>query len=956
MSAPYWEATLVPTGVEPPRSWVAVDDTDAGALSLDGRWDFRYGRRADGSDLGDFVPDAITVPGHWQLQGHGQPQYTNVRYPFALNSPHVPEDNPTGEYRRSFAVPAGWDGGRVLLRFDGVDSCARITLNGHELGVSTGSRLPVEFDVTDLLSDGGQELVVRVHQWSAGTYVEDQDMWWLSGIFRSVTLLHRPADSIRDFWLNADFEPATGLGTVTAEVDAPAAVLSFPELGLEAELTAGTASSIDCGPVEPWSAERPRLYTGVLRTAGESITVRLGFRRVRVEQGQITVNGNPVLFRGVNRHEWDARTGRAVSAAVMATDVELMKANNFNAVRTAHYPPHPHFLGLCDAAGLYVIDECDLETHGYLIDEFTSTPENPVLQPEWVEPLRQRMQRMVERDKNHPSIILWSPGNESGAGPAVDAMLEWVGRRDPSRLRIYEGDKSSRHVDVYSLMYTPHEKVRALGEYREEPHADAAADEHRRTLPFVLVEYVHAMGLGPGGLSEYDELFATYPRLQGGFVWEWIDMCIDPGDGRWLYGGDFGEELHDGNFVADGLLLPDRTPSPALADVKAVFSPIRVDLANVKDGSIGVHNRHEVLDLAEFTIAWRAELDGECVFQVQEQLPPLPAGESMELAVPAGVLAAVAPGPAIASVHVRILSGAGLEVTRNAAIVARPADHALAADGALATAGSALLSGAELERGLESLWGVHSLSPRLWRAPIDNDRSFSWQPRDDFWRKAGLDQLTHRHENGPEGITIHSTPPGLEWSLVTRIAGTPLPATGGATGGLELDITQDFTGEPPEHLPQIGLDVALVDDYCQLDWLGLGPGEGYPDTGQGNTFGRHQAGLQQLTTPYVYPQENGARAGVEWARMSSAQGRAVELRASRPVSLALRPWSTEELAQATHGFELEVGTDRHLSLILASSGVGTASCGPGILDHYALGAVKQQVRLQLSPGRQDVTA
>ncbi|MDD0858498.1 glycoside hydrolase family 2 TIM barrel-domain containing protein [Arthrobacter alpinus] len=272
------------------------------------------------------------------------PQYTNVVYPFPMDLPHVPEENPTGEYRRSITVPESWQGGRILLRFDGVDSCARVSLDGSQIGVTAGSRLPVEFDITDRLEPGvSHELVVRVHQWSAGSYVEDQDMWWLSGIFRPVTLLHRPDDSINDFWLHADFDPATGAGHIAVELDAAAVVLEIPELGIATELPPGEKFGIDCGTVEPWSSERPRLYAGTLRSAGESIAVRLGFRRVQVRDGQIRVNDNPVLFRGVNRHEWDPRTGRAIDAATMAADVSLMKANNFNAVRTAHYPPHPIF-------------------------------------------------------------------------------------------------------------------------------------------------------------------------------------------------------------------------------------------------------------------------------------------------------------------------------------------------------------------------------------------------------------------------------------------------------------------------------------------------------------------------------------------------------------------------------------------------------------------------------------
>ncbi|MGA7205007.1 MAG: glycoside hydrolase family 2 TIM barrel-domain containing protein, partial [Specibacter sp.] len=837
MAEPYWESTQVPAGAVAPRSWVDPELTTAASLDLSGQWDFRFGHRADGSDLTEFAPSAITVPGHGQLQGFGHPQYTNVVYPFPMDLPHVPEENPTGEYRRPITVPESWQGGRILLRFDGVDSCARVSLDGSHIGVTAGSRLPVEFDVTDLLEPGvSHELVVRVHQWSAGSYVEDQDMWWLSGIFRPVTLLHRPDGSINDFWLNADFDPATGAGHIAVELDSTAAVLEIPELGIATQLPPGEKFGIDCGSVEPWSSERPRLYAGTLRSAGESIAVRLGFRRVQVRDGQIRVNDNPVLFRGVNRHEWDVRTGRAIDAATMAADVSLMKSNNFNAVRTAHYPPQPHFLALCDEAGLYVIDECDLETHGYLVDEHTSTPENPVLAPEWVEPLVDRMKRMVERDKNHPSIIMWSAGNESGQGPATDAMLEWTGSRDDSRLRIYEGDKSSKHVDVYSLMYTPHLKVAAIGEHREEAYADPEADARRRQLPFVMVEYAHAMGLGPGGLSEYAELFERYPRCQGGFIWEWIDMCIDTGDGRWLYGGDFGEQRHDANFVADGLLFPDRTPSPALADVKAVFSPVRLELAEASAGTIRVHNRHEVLDLGGFLLSWQAEYDGVCQVRAVTSLPPVVAGDALEVALPEGIAAALAVGTAIVSLAVVVSDPDGREIAKSAAVVHRPAAKAAGvSDGVTVGEADEKLSGEVLERELRALFGEFTIEPRLWRAPIDNDRPFSWQPRDDAWRAAGLDKLEHTRSLNAEGMLIHSESPGHEWALLTRITarhgsgphGVGIAAAAASHGGsiIELSITQNFTGRPPAQLPQMGLDLVLTEDFSALEWLGQGPAE-----------------------------------------------------------------------------------------------------------------------------------
>lgn len=378
----------------------------------------------------------------------------------------------------------------------------------------------------------------------------------------------------------ADYDPLSGGGTLTADADVPARIM-VPELGVEAV----TGQAMPVRAVEPWSAESPRLYDGVLASENERIPLRIGFRRVEVTDGVLMVNGRRVLFRGVNRHEFDPDRGRAVTAETMLQDVLLMKRHNINAVRTSHYPPDPYFLGLCDEHGLYVIDECDLETHGFFSGGWNPVPDNPADHPDWRDALVDRMRRMVERDKNHPSIILWSLGNESGRGRNLAAMAEWARRRDPFRPLHYERDWTCRDVDVYSRMYSSHAEVALIGQRQEDPLEDAGLDARRRAMPFILCEYGHAMGNGPGGLSEYQELFEKYPRCQGGFIWEWIDHGIRARGERgeyFAYGGDFDEPLHDGNFVADGLLFPDRAPSPGLLELKKVIEPVRI----ARDGDV----------------------------------------------------------------------------------------------------------------------------------------------------------------------------------------------------------------------------------------------------------------------------------------------------------------------------------------------------------------------------------
>lgn len=541
----YFESFAPGHGRREPR---ANPRGDAPVVDLNGDWRVRLWETADAPDFADPALDDsawehTAVPGHF-----GTPAYTNVRYPFPIDPPRVPQENLTGDHRREFDLPDGWPA-HAVLRFEGVDSCARVWLNGHELGWSTGSRLPVEFEAGPYLKPGRNVLAVRVHQWSAGSYLEDQDMWWWPGIFRDVTLLARPAGAIDDVFAHASYDHRSGSGSLLVETGAAGALVSVPELGVR-DVPAGQEIRLEA--VEPWSAARPRLYDVEVATAGERVRLRTGFRSVTIEDAVLLVNGEPLLFKGVNRHEFHPERGRAVREQDMRDDILLMKRHNVNAVRTSHYPPHPRFLELCDELGLWVIDECDLETHGFVELDWRGNPSDD---ERWREAMLDRMRRMVERDKNHPSVVMWSLGNESGTGANLSAMAAWARDRDPSRPLHYEGDWSCSDVDVYSRMYATHEEVGAIGRGEDE-------DERRRAMPFVMCEYAHAMGNGPGGLAEYQELFERHPRCAGGFVWEWIDHGLAHPVHGYAYGGDFGEPLHDGNFIADGLVFPDRTPRP----------------------------------------------------------------------------------------------------------------------------------------------------------------------------------------------------------------------------------------------------------------------------------------------------------------------------------------------------------------------------------------------------------
>ncbi len=839
--------------MRPARAWLIGD---APRLSLNGTWAFRHSERADLP--ADFVErsfddsgwDRIPVPSHWQLHGYGAPAYTNARYPFPLDPPYVPDENPTGDYRCRFDVPGSWEGSGVVLRLEGVDSCLRAWVNGSYVGTARGSRLPSEFDVAWALRPGEENvLAVRVHQWSSGSYLEDQSMWWLSGIFRDVSLLLRPVGAIDDVFVHADFDHVTGAGSLRVDASADVHVI-VPSLGVD--VSGGETVVID--RVEPWSAEVPRLYECVLASAGERVVLPIGFRRVAVEDDLLLVNGHRVLLRGVNRHEFSCDAGRAVGLDDMRRDVELMKAHNVNAVRTSHSPPHPAFLSLCDEYGLYVIDECDLGTHGFAEVRWRH---NPADDPVWEEACVDRMRRMVERDKNHPSVILWSLGNECGVGRNLTAMAAWARARDPSRPLHYEGDPSCS--DVYSRRYATHAEVDEIGE--------------RNDRPFVLCEYAHAMGNGPGGLAEYAELFERHPCCQGGFVSRWID----------------------------GLLFGDRTPSPGLLEVKKVFEPVGITGSEAR---IRIENRHTFGDLSSLRVLWGLEEEGLEIAAGELRVGSLPAGAVAELEMP--VLPAVRRESWLT---VRAMDGPH-EVAWGQLPVREPAR-------VVADAGEAP-SPALVRR-----FG----SPRLdlWRAPPDNDEA-------EFaavWRARGLDRLMHRT------LSVKTEDGALVVSTRVAAAGTDEAALAtytwsGIEGGLALtvDVEPDRRWDFP--LPRLGVRFAVpVTD--RVTWFGRGPGEAYPDSRLAARVGRFDLTVAEMQTPYVRPQENGNRSEVRWAEIGD-----LRLEGRPLFDYTVRPWTSEALTAARHRADLVPSDRLWINADLAHNGLGSASCGPGVLPQHRL--------------------
>ncbi|MBZ3904744.1 glycoside hydrolase family 2 TIM barrel-domain containing protein [Streptomyces griseiscabiei] len=923
-------------GALPPRAWYA--SSDARSLSLNGSWSFRLSPTADaeddsfaaeGYDAGGWAE--VTVPGHWVMQGDGAfgaPIYTNHLYPFPVDPPRVPSENPTGDHLRYFDLPGDWsaDGGTVI-RFDGVESCARVWLNGTDIGEFKGSRLPHEFAVGHLLKPAGNVLAVRVHQWSAGSYLEDQDQWWLPGIFRDVTLLHRPAGSAADFFVHASYDHVGGIGTLRVDSDVDGRVL-VPALDIDVS----TGEPVTA-PVEPWTAETPRLYDGELVTAGERVPLRIGFRTVVLEDGLLKVNGKAILFKGVNRHEWHPVKGRSLDLETMREDVLLMKRHNLNAVRTSHYPPHPAFLDLCDEYGLWVIDECDLETHGFTEQNWR---DNPVDDDRWTPALLDRAARMVERDKNHPSVVMWSLGNEAGTGRGLTAMAEWIHGRDGSRLVHYEGDWDCRDTDVYSRMYADHAESERIGRRLD------GGTHKRRRLPYILCEYGHAMGNGPGGIADYQRIFEAHERIQGGFIWEWIDHGITHPELGYAYGGDFGEELHDGNFVCDGLVFPDRTPSPGLIEFKKVIEPVRID-GDGPAGTVRVRNAFDFQDLSSLAFEWAYEVDGRTIEAGALSVPALRPGESAEVKLPEPPAGGPA-GEALWTVRALLAEDTAWGrkdhqvAWAQLPVVDRPSPTVTPGDGPAASENLIYLGPASFDvrtGALRTIGGVEVTGLRLdvWRATTDNDEG-AWNGNTCYsklWRELGLHRVQHRLdgvEPGEDALTVRTrvAPAAREVGLRATYRWTADDTR------LRLTVSVEPDGDWTVPLPRLGIRFGLTSANA-VTWYGGGPGEGYPDTKSASMVTRHHSTVDDLQTPYLRPQENGTRPDVRWAELGG-----LRIDGDPEFSFTARRWTTEQLDAAAHLTDLQPGDTVWVTLDHAQMGIGSQSCGPGPLPQYHLSA------------------
>jgi beta-galactosidase len=960
--------------------------------SLNGRWKFHW-VRAPGDRPRDFFRvdfddgewDEIPVPGNWELNGFGVPIYLNIPYPFARNPPFIHHDyNPVGSYRTRFVVPSHWADRRVILHFGAVRSAMYVWVNGRQVGYSQGSKLPAEFDVTPFVTEGENLLTVEVYRWSDGSYLEDQDFWRLSGIDRDVFLVAQPTVHVRDFEVVAGLDSVYRDGVLNVRLEVEnrgergpvshgvlvdlldadgASVMPGGPIGRDVSLAADRSVGIGfqetIAPVAAWTAETPNLYTLLITLVdprGETVevlTARVGFRTVEIRDGQLLVNGVPVLIKGVNRHEHDPVTGHVVSVESMRRDIELMKRFNLNAVRTSHYPNDPRWYDLADEYGLYVVDEANIESHGMGYDLATTLGNDP----SWKVAHLDRTMRMVERDKNHPSVIIWSLGNEAGNGANFYATYEWIKTRDPTRPVQYERAGLDWNTDIVVPMYP---SLQALVAYAER-HDDR---------PYIMCEYAHAMGNSVGNFADYWAIIARYPLLQGGFIWDWVDQGLltrnAAGRATVGYGGDFGPPgtSSDGNFLINGLVSADRQPHPSLWEVKKVYQSIWAEPVDLRRGRIAVENRYQFRDLANVALVWTVLADGVPIDSGRVDALGLAAGERREL-TPS--LQDLAPAPGVEyllELSFRTMVAEGL----------LPADHEVAWEqfvlpvaGPVTAVASETTAPLMVERGdtLVTIRGdgftvgfdvrngelrsyeyrgrelIHEpLRPSFWRAPNDNDFGGGWQTALAVWKSAG-DRWEFRRvrvaQTAPHEVTVLVTgrirPVGARYDVTYRIL---------AAGDVVVDVHFQPERDTMPRMPRFGMRIAMPAGFDQIAWYGRGPHESYWDRKVGARLRRFTGTVAAQFHPYVRPQETGNKTDVRWMAISDEAGVGLLFVGDSLLSVSALHYTIGDLDPGPekaqrHAGDLTPRAETYLNVDYRQMGVGgTNSWGVTALPQYSL--------------------
>ena len=956
---------------------------------LNGNWKFLFIDAPEYSPIGFEKQNASTedwseiqVPSCWQLEGFGKMHYSDLWYNFPINPPYVPSENPTGIYKRKFYVNEKWFNGRTVLRFNGVDSAFHLWINGKEVGFSKVSRMSSEFDISSFIKEGENDITVRVYQWSDGSYLEDQDMWWFSGIFRDVELVLESFSRIEDLHIKTDLDK--NYENAVLDVDFKLVLEDDKRCYIEAELLDHNQKSVfiekkdihlcdnvsgiysvkinsNVSAPNKWTAETPYLYKLIVTLKQNDdvlqvISENVGFRKIELNETNFLINGVPIILKGVNRHDYNPVLGRVVSKEEIVSDIILMKQHNMNAVRTSHYPNSIYFYEVCDEYGMYVIDEADLECHGFeLTDNYNWISDDPMWEKVYVD----RLERMIKRDKNYPCIIMWSLGNESGYGCNFKKMAEKAKEIDPSRLVHYEGDFEAEISDVYTTMYSwlEHDKKLTM---------DDILKNKKIKKPHILCEYGHAMGNGPGNLKEYQELFYNHAKLQGGFIWEWFDHGIrsvaKDGEIYYRYGGDFGDDPTNGNFCIDGLIMPNRTPSPALLEYKKIIEPVKTDIVDLHVGKIKVTNLYDFLNLDHVELKWSIIADGNIIKSGSSIINNIESKKTSEInlgyKLDFQILAATDYWLNIKYVtknsccwsdsgHVLATAQFKLPLTKELKEL-----FIMQGEKLIVNEKPCFISilGENFEINFDKVKGkiiswykdsnlVVSEGPQLnfWRAPIDNDM---YVLKD--WKEKYFMHLMHEIvENFKYKIesdcvvvcvdVINGTTnsawfyrSSYEYKIYS--SGTVLLNVKGITSGTKMNA--------PDMLPRIGLKMKVNKEYSNVKWYGKGPGESYSDSKECNQFGVYANTVDGLFTNYVHPQENGNRTDVKWISLKNVRGTGIMVSSSKYLNFSSHYYEAIDLENANHTIDLKKRDYITFNLDYKQNGLGSNSCGQSQLEKY----------------------
>ena len=962
---------------------------------LNGTWKFQYFNSIydiqdsffeKNYDTENF--DEIQVPSVWQMAGYDTHQYTNIRYPFPFDPPYVPQDIPCGAYVHNFEYSRDEKASKAFLNFEGVDSCFYVWINGSYIGYSQVSHMTSEFDVTDVLQDGTNTVAVLVMKWCDGSYLEDQDKFRMSGIFRDVYILKRPKQAISDYHIKTRIEDMLAKVEIEMKFYSPLNVkISIEDrngavvaLGSIAE--EGTAV-LEIASPELWNTENPYLYKLILETENEVIVDHIALRKIEIKDQVIYLNGQKIKFRGVNRHDSDPVTGFTISLEQLTTDLTLMKQHNFNAIRSSHYPNAPFFYEMCDKYGFMVIDEADIEAHGpFMIyrkedtdyNRFKRWNEKIADDPVWEEAIVDRVKLMVERDKNRFCIVMWSMGNESAYGCNFEKALEWTKNFDPDRITQYESARYRNYdetydysnLDVYSRMYP------ALSEIQEYLDKDGSK-------PFLLVEYCHSMGNGPGDFEDYFQMIQDNDKMCGGFVWEWCDHAIAHGTAEngktiYAYGGDHGEEIHDGNFCMDGLVYPDRTVHTGLLEYKNVYRPARVISYDKESGELVLHNYMDFDDLKDYVkISYELTQDGLVISKgILPEFSVAPHGEgktNLKINVPENgkcylklIYHLKKELPLLDEDHIlgfdeievskedtkcklaekwipKTVVDSELQVNENdTQIHIKGREFAYTIDKRTALFTEMKFAGREYLN--------HPMELNIWRAPTDNDMYIKSEWKKAHYDKAYTRAYTTEVVQGKHGVKITSHA-SVVAETVQKILDVTITWKIEAAGKIDADIAVTKDDEFPD-LPRFGVRMFLDKKLSAVRYFGMGPQESYCDKHQAASHGLYRADVGDLHEDYIRPQENGSHYDCEYVELNNSRY-GIVASAEKAFSFNASYYTQEELEKKTHNYELTESDSVVFCVDYALNGIGSNSCGPVVLDQYRFDDVLFRFQFTLIP-------